>query len=74
MENLSHRLQVLGRTAREGGDLQEALEHYGAVLACGGAPGTWQASRLRTFLDTVQQASLEKVGSAGGCLGFKVYG
>lgn len=39
----------------------EALQHYGAVLAAGGAPGTWQAQRLRTFLDVVQQASLQQV-------------
>ena len=53
--------QILGQKAREAGDLTEALEHYGAVLAAGGSPGTWQAQRLRTFLDVVQQASIQQV-------------
>jgi len=56
-----HLHEVLGRTAREGGNLDAALAHYGAMLACGGAPPAWQAQRLRTFLDTVQQAALQQV-------------
>ena len=61
-----HIHDTLGRSYREFGDLQSAVDHFMAILPCPQATTALQGRYLQQFLDAVHQAGAAQVGSSGG--------